>query len=196
MITQRKVSIAIEEAGRAFQTCWESLRIIRAANKESLSADHILEFQPRLAKAIHGLGEMHRAVKSEARETVNRKSFLRPNRFKTRMRILRKYEDALNEAIRVGKAIGDGFAWLFYQGESALLAKHLQHSEITHPPGGIGGRGECRFITDLRVVNGHLVLYHGITSILRLGDVSLVDLKAFKVTGIGELKSDEPGDGT
>ena len=50
--------------------------------------------------------------------------------------------------------------------------------------------GEIQFIRHVPVVAGHLVLYHGITTFLRVGDVSLISLDGTRrVAAIGELKT-------
>src|SRR5690606_30115274 len=48
---------------------------------------------------------------------------------------------------------------------------------------------------NMRSLGGCFLVHHCITSMLRLGDVTLIDLHGFKVAGIGELKShsDQPG---
>jgi hypothetical protein len=85
--------------------------------------------------------------------------------------------------------IGDAFAWLFYHNEREWLSRHEQHQRQKYLPPGLGGRGEIEFIRNAPVFAGYLVLYHGITTYLRLGDVSLIDLAKKRIIGIGELKT-------
>lgn len=100
-----------------------------------------------------------------------------------------EYQNALTEAIKVGRVIGDSFAWIFYQGERNRLQKHFLHEPIFKIPSGIGGRGELAFVKRFGVFNGHLLIYHGITSFLLIGDVSLWNLASNTITAIGELKA-------
>ena len=69
-----------------------------------------------------------------------------------------------------------------------MLRKHLEHPAIRHFPTGIGGRGEVEFIRQARAEK-HFLLHHGITTFLRIGDISFVDLRRRTVSGLGELKS-------
>ena len=54
---------------------------------------------------------------------------------------------------------------------------------------GVGGLGEVEFIKNIQFYDGYFVLHHGITTFLRLGDVSLVDLKKREIVAVGEIKS-------
>jgi hypothetical protein len=110
--------------------------------------------------------------------------------------MLEKYEQVVSEAIKIGKAIGDGFAWLFYSPYSDLIFRHANHPVTKHTPRGIGSEGELAFISNVPAMAGYFVLYHGITSILRIGDVTLIDLKSLEIHGIGDLKSHESSPGT
>ena len=50
------------------------------------------------------------------------------------------------------------------------------------------------FIKNVKGIGRALVIYHGTTNILRLGDFSLIDCKQFKVIGLGELKTSPESD--
>jgi hypothetical protein len=78
---------------------------------------------------------------------------------------------------------------LFYSKSRDLLEQHFHHELVRNIPAGIGGAGEVEFISKMPILNRHLIIYHGTTTFLRLGDVSFVDLETFRVAGIGELKS-------
>lgn len=45
----------------------------------------------------------------------------------------------------------------------------------------------------VRDIKGQFVIYHGVTTFLRLGDISLIDLKTQTVTAIGDLKTISSG---
>jgi hypothetical protein len=49
------------------------------------------------------------------------------------------------------------------------------------------------FIRRVREIKGQFVLYHGMTTFLRLGDITLIDLQTMTVTAIGDLKTKKGG---
>lgn len=65
---------------------------------------------------------------------------------------------------------------------------------VFHTPPGIGGMGELEFIRRVPMIENNLVIYHGITTFLRIGDISLYDLNNHKVVAIGELKTEDIGE--
>jgi len=105
------------------------------------------------------------------------------------MRSLGSYACALDAAIQVGREIGDIFAWFWYQNNRDLLVKHLEREKNGSLPPGIGGAGEVSLIKRYQMLNGDFILYHGITNLLRIGDVSLIDTKTLLVRSIAELKT-------
>ncbi len=112
------------------------------------------------------------------------------------MNHLSKCQEAINNTISIGKSLGDAFAWFFYQKSRHYLIEHIGHEEIFHSPPGIGGAGEMEFVKNVHHINGYLIIYHGTTNILRLGDISLIDLERFEVAGIGEIKSNSTKNST
>ena len=72
---------------------------------------------------------------------------------------------------------------------SEILSKHLKITKPRHLPSGVGGIGEFEFIKGVKSFRNHMVIYHGITNILRFGDVSFLNLENLNVTAIGELKT-------
>jgi hypothetical protein len=107
--------------------------------------------------------------------------------------LIRDYQEALKSTVAVGKTIGDSFAWFFYHKRREYLLEHLKHERIFHTPPGIGGLGELEFIDRFRVFNNHLVIYHGTTTFLRLGDISFIDMNTLEPVAIGELKTEKVG---
>jgi hypothetical protein len=114
--------------------------------------------------------------------------------FKKYLKTLSTYRDAINSVLLIGKCIGDAFVWFFYRSEFNQLKEHLKHERTFHLPNGIGGKGEQEFVNNIRHIQNYFVIYHGITNILRIGDVSLFDLKKFKLVAIGDLKTKLKGD--
>lgn len=187
MITKSRVSKLIDEAETKYRTSWSILRRIR--EREPFSAQDMLGVQPPLAEAILSLSRLHHQIRQDERALINRKARLQSKWFRDRMALLARYREAVSEAIGVGRMIGDSFAWLFYRNESDLLARHLTEQANHFSPPGVGGVGEVAFISRVPLISGLFVLSHAITSFLRLGDVSLINLETWKVQAIGELKS-------
>jgi hypothetical protein len=89
------------------------------------------------------------------------------------------------------QALGNAFAWFFYQHEPLLLKLHGQHQLADSLHADIGGAGEHAILSAVPMIDGAMVLHHGITTILRIGDISLIDLKSFRVKGVGEIKTSQ-----
>lgn len=173
-----------------YNKCWEILATLKTKPDESLQL-----FQATLCKALFDLSNAYRAISQQRKSLIARRHRLSSSWFSKRQRLLAGRQKAIMEASAIGRTMGDSFAWLFYRNDLDLLHQHLKHSETNHIPPGFGGIGEKEFIKRVLRLGEFMVLYHGTTTILRLGDVSLIDLKKFKVAGIGDLKTTptEPG---
>lgn len=82
---------------------------------------------------------------------------------------------------------------VFYRDNREDLDKHFKHEPVGLYVSGIGGRGELEFIKNSLSLDGFYVLYHGITTMLRIGDFSLYDFNR-GIVGLGELKTRKIGD--
>jgi hypothetical protein len=195
MITRSQVKEAINQAESDFSNCWEILASVKKGQFEADSKISLFRFQPTLATAIFDLTHVYRKIEQESRALISQKLRYSQAWFHKRIRFLSKEQKKLNSAIVIGKGIGDAFALFFYQRDSHYISEHLAQPSQIHVPPGIGGAGELEFAKNVSNVQGHFVVYHGITNLLRLGDITLIDLKNFRVAGIGEIKSDcvEPG---
>ncbi len=189
MVTKNEITRLIDKTSNEFVWCWETLVMMKHAKATDDFRERIVNFQARLATPLARIDEMHRSLQSEKRKTVARKAKLSEKAFVKRMKNLEVYEKNLGESRAIGKALGDTFAWFFYINDRSHLTKHFKHPSTGNMPGGVGGRGELEFIRNVKVWNGHLVIYHETTNMLKIGDVSLIDLKTLKLAGIGELKS-------
>jgi len=189
MTTEAEIRAVFDQAQTAFAACWNVLANMRAEESPETFGRELLDFQPRLAEALCDLDRSDRELERGKDELVKQKSQLPQAVFVEEIKRLGRYQEAVAGASRLGKTLGDAFAWFFYQNDLSKLYAHLKHEPITEIPTGTGHRGESAFINSVKLVDGHLVLYHGITTILRHGDVSLVDLNTFRVTALGELKS-------
>src|SRR5262245_27524448 len=157
MPTKRRVKTAIDKAGIAFEACWATLTAVRSKNSDA-TPEQLALFQPRLARAVHDLDQLHRHIKQRHRETISEKKTIYSRTFADRLRQLAFYERVIDETRQVGKTLGDAFAWFFYRREKVLLETHLKRELVKHTPGGVGGRGELLFVENMQVRNGHLML--------------------------------------
>jgi hypothetical protein len=164
--------------------CWALLRPELWEDEAS-----VLRFQPALLEALQKLEREYEAIAAERRRLIARKASLSTAWFNRRQKLLAKRQDILRTLSYVGRAMGDAFAWMFYHDDRDLLEEHAKHERVAHVPTGLGGRGELEFIRNVPGVGGLLVLYHGTTTILRLGDFSLVDPGRLRVIAVGELKT-------
>jgi hypothetical protein len=189
--TRKQVRACVDDAERSYRKCWQTLASLRKAELDGCA---LFDFQPTLASALFKLDDAYRRLVHHRGALIQKKASHSAIRFRHRMRALDQDLKALRTAMRVGRNLGDAFAWTFYQYDQASLERHFNHPANPHTPPGVGGRGELEFIRQTRP-QGFLMLYHGITSFLRIGDVSFFDVSTGRISAIGELKSVlvEPG---
>lgn len=195
MLKRTEIEDCVEHASVAFDECWEFVAKMKLGELLETATMSILHFQPRLATALLGLSDMYSRVSAEQKNWIGRKSRVSLPWFKRRMRYLDSQAEVLRQATLIGKSIGDAFAWYFYQRNRYFLQEHLRQPEQQLVSSGIGGRAEVEMARQLPMFDGKFVLHHVITSILRLGDISLVRLDQLAITTIGELKAGIPKDG-
>lgn len=188
-ITQARIRAAIDDAEPVLLACFDTLARMAHPGGRTGELD-ILGFQPRLLEAISGLERAYRAVRAEEKRLIGRKHAIDAKWFRRRMASLAKYRSALIEIVSIARAIGDGFAWLFYENDRDLIVEHLKLPPQGLLPANLGGVGERLTLENLRAIDGKLLLYHGITTFLRVGDISLIDAATMKVACIGELKTE------
>lgn len=188
MISREDVRVAINEAEVEYLKAWSALEAMRLTDPP-ITADALLSLQSALATGIYKLARTYHDLSAEKRSYIERKEELTDQWFRNRMRLLNDYQEAIHTAISVGKSIGDAFAWFFYHRERKLLLEHGKHPVISIPPIGAGGRGELALAKSAQVINGHLLLHHGITNLLRNGDISVISIPDMEVIAIAEIKT-------
>jgi hypothetical protein len=187
MPSKKYVNAIIESAEDSFLHCLATLRKIKECTAE---AREIIDFQPRLASSLRGLEVLAHEVTRERKKLIEKKQFRPSNLFKRRLFLLDSYLQALKVSAERGRMLGDNFAWLFYCREELLVAEHMKLGPGSPISSGVGGLAEVNFIKEFPLIEGRFfLLYHGITTFLRIGDVSLVDMRTFRLAGLGELKS-------
>ncbi|MEE9913196.1 MAG: hypothetical protein K4571_15900 [Deltaproteobacteria bacterium] len=167
-----------------FQKLWEILSTLKTKPNEAIQL-----FQPMLSDTLFDLSYGYRKISQERMHLISKKHEFSSAWFSKRQKLLASHQEAIVQADAIGRTMGDSFAWLFYMNDLDLLEQHLKHVETNQMPPGFGGLGEKEFVRRVPRIGKLMVLYHGTTSILRLGDVSLIDIKSFRVAGIGELKT-------
>jgi hypothetical protein len=190
MTSRAAVTRALDNADRQFQRCWEQLCVLKGGRTASDVGRIVLEYQPQLYRGLLTLNESYRSIRSEESRLISGKGGLDPRWFAARMDKLKHYRQALQHAIGVGQILGDGFAWIFYERDSDLIDQHLTKPRQLLFPSGIGRIGERAVLEMLQGRLGRqLILYHGLTSFLRLGDITFIDSSTMRVSRIGELKT-------
>jgi hypothetical protein len=183
MVTRADVEMVVNRAEIDFEQCLSTLGALKSGKLSEHVGLPLLQFQPTLANALHQLSSMYRKLSAERDERVQAKRDLVPKWFARRMRFISAQQEILCRA-----------AWFFYQNDGAFLYEHLKEPEQLLIPSGVGGFAELETVRQIPVANGHFLLYHGITSILRLGDFSLVSLSKLKVITVGEIKAGKPSE--
>ena len=190
MFTSRQIECGISEAELQFKACWSKLVALRKSESDKTALlEVVISFQPTLGKALYKVESLYQKVCQEGRELVARRELLTRKEFRRRLHTLNGFKHLLKQCADVGKALGDAYAWCFYQDERELLRKHNDQEPNPHPPTGIGGIGEIEFVTRHPKFGNYIVIAHSTTTFLRLGDVSLIDPVTHRVAAIGELKT-------
>jgi len=192
-----QIKTTINKAEADFEKCFKTLAKVKRYIVQPAQGigEELLDFQKILAERLFSIENTRRTIIREQKKMHTRKKHVSAKWYARRLKTLKNYNAALVQCSNIGKAIGDAFVWLFYAGERKLINEHLKQPPIPPMPIGIGGIGELKFITEAPNIEGHLTIYHGITNLLRLGDVSFVDLKTLKVFAIGEIKTKPTGEG-
>ncbi len=189
-IKQQELKDQFSKAEENFNYCWDLLVDLKESNiKDNDFAIRIISFQDKLVETIFALHKTRERIIAEEKLTIYNKSSYNFQWFEKRLKLLSIYKKGIDQVVNIGKALGDAYAYFFYQNDLHLLEEHLSHQKIVNSAAGIGERGEMEFLKQKKHIDGRLTLYHGITNILRYGDFSFVDLKAHKIIELGELKT-------
>lgn len=187
MVSKQDIRELLDEAEETYTNCFSCLQSLIAPG--SANSDDVLSFQPQLAEQLYKLSKKYNVLASHKRDYIERKGNLNEGWFEQRMRIIGRYQAHVDLAIGIGKSIGDAFAWIFYANKRHYLSEHFEKEKQRYIPLGLGGIGEVEFINKVQNINDQLILYHGITSFLRIGDVSFIGGDGASVKALGEIKS-------
>jgi len=189
-ISSKLIRLKIDKAEAAFLSCWDTLIKWK---QRAPDATKFLNFQSDLADALFMLEETYQQLIQARDQLIASKNKVTQKYFDKRIRTLKSYQEAIRTSMDIGRSMGDAFAWFFYMKSPSLIEEHFKHPAVRHLSTGIGGRGELEFVRNVRL-KGCLILYHGITTFLRIGDISILDVKTHRIVALGELKSQKSGD--
>jgi hypothetical protein len=194
MLKRADILRVVNDAEIIYASCWDFLASMKSGKLLDNDRVSIIKFQFNLATSIHNLSIYYQKLAKEKNGRIQNKANLSSKWFRMRMRFIDSQQTIILYAILIGKSLGDGFAWFFYQNNRQFLLEHIKQPEQVLLPLGIGGAAEIEVAKRVVISDRYFVLYHGNTSILRLGDFSLIDLKTFKVVSVGEIKSGKASD--
>ena len=191
IITKEFVKEKISSAETTLDECFEMLLDFKHGRGDL--GDILANFQPKLAECLYQLMQFYHELQKEKKHLISQKEKYSKQEFSTMMANNASFSKVVSQTIEIGKNIGDAYVWFFFRDNRSELDKHFQHNTTGLYVGGIGGLGELEFIKNAPTLNGLYVLYHGITTMLRIGDFSLYD-GTHGIVGVGELKTKPAGD--
>ena len=189
-ITKKNIIQAFTKAETTLEFCWGLLVDLKENSiTENDFTIRFITFQEKLAGTVFNLQSLRDKIIKEEKKYIKNKNQYNLEWFKAKMRQLSDFKKGIDYVVNISKAIGDAYAYFFYQNDLELLAEHLSHQRIVNHTAGNGERGELEFTKNIKHIEGQFTLFHGITNILRYGDFSFIDLISLRVTQIGELKT-------
>lgn len=172
---------------------WEVLIKFKNLGKDSdlkPSAEDGLNFQYRLARILFSISQRHLIISrrlnyvNKHQREIGHSEWLKQ---KSELGVLLNY---LNFLMVLVRSFGDAFVYIFYGNDREYLNVQLEaNPQSLLIPQSVGGMGELEFVRKFKSLGGELVIYHGITNILRIGDASLFSLEEKKVSAVIELKT-------
>jgi hypothetical protein len=188
-VSAREIFAVIDASEAELRWCQQIVGSMMMGTVGTVTGEDIVGFQIRLYEAIAKLEKAYRITKQEEKRLIREKRRFKPEWFRHRMAKLAIYIGYLNEVLSIARAIGDGYAWFFYERDPQLIDEHLQLQQQKLLPPAQGALGEKLTLERMQGFDEKFLLYHGITTFLRMGDISLIDLEKMRVTCVGELKT-------
>ena len=191
---KKETEVLLTKAEKVFDSSWEVLIKMKRQNFDKGEEISLIEFQSHLANILFSIEKFRNKIIKEEKRIIKNKKQYDNDWFVQRLKSLKNYKQSLEIVTSIGKAIGDAFAYWFYRWDLDLLEEHKEHQLIKSFPTGIGGIGEIEFTEKIKLLDKNkLVIYHGTTNILRIGDISLFDLEKMQIVALGELKTEKIG---
>ncbi|MBK6833531.1 MAG: hypothetical protein IPG89_04350 [Bacteroidetes bacterium] len=178
---------------KELHSLWDILAKIKTKKINEVSPEEMMNFQYRLVKVLNEFSRYYDILSNTRKSLEKHKKKIGFKEFLKQKKEVNELISFVNFQLVVCRSLGDAFVYTFYALDREYLNKHLeQQPQSLILPKGIGGLGEMEFVKNFKIIDGHLVLYHGITNILRIGDFTLFNIKTAKVAAVGELKSGKP----
>jgi hypothetical protein len=188
--TEKRIRALIDSVEPKYQDFWRRVVSFKAGEYENDLLNDLMHFQDDLASCLFAISEEYLKTTKQRKSLMRNSKKLPHAEVQSQKKDFDKCLDALKGLIYMGKSIGDAYAWFFYYHDREMLNKHLEAQEQLLPPvGKLGGMGELSFVKNVKMLNGYITVYHGITNILRIGDVSLIDSKTLKLVALAEIKT-------
>jgi hypothetical protein len=195
LTSKKKINELLNRTINKYDQLWMILLTLKRQVNRKITSNDLIEFQVELGKTLYFLTKKYKLIVNEKRNIIHNKNRYKSGWFKNRLKALSLYQGLINKYILIGKSLGDSFCWLFYFNDKRMVKKHLQRPEQFYFPTGIGGIAEVEYISKIHAMKNHFTLLHGNTNILRIGDFSFINLKTFKLSALGEIKSKEEKSG-
>lgn len=181
------------EIEKELHSLWDVLATFKQVKEGKFNAEEVVHFQYRLVQVLHKVSQYYNLLSNTRKAVRKHQKKLGAKEYYKQNTELNSLIEFVNLLLVISRSLGDAFAFTFYSLDREYLNKHLaREPESLVLPAGVGGQGEIEFVKNFKMIDGNLVLYHGITNILRIGDFSLFNLHEKKVTAVGELKSGRP----
>lgn len=192
MITNRDVVEALETANARLISLWPTLSALTGEQAKKDGIENVAEFQLQLFDTIAELEQTYRIIVQEEKKRTENRGQYSPRWFRCRMRTLKRRKSHVAEMLSVCRSFGDMFAWWFYENDREMIAQHQSKQRQKLLPPGAGRAGERATLENMQVIDGKLLLHHGITDFLRIGDFSVIDLASRRCVGLVEAKTSKP----
>ncbi|OIR12663.1 hypothetical protein GALL_57300 [mine drainage metagenome] len=192
-VTKKNICETIDTIQGEYSLLFDNLILLKNFKSQKFNAQMIFEFQYKLGCSLFQLASIRNQIILEEKKLIAKKGKVEIKWFISKMQLFKKFKNGIDNCITIGKSLGDAFVWHFYQFNLPELFKNLEHEEIKIFPIGAGGIGELKFIQKYFAFNNHFVILHGISNLLRIGDISFISMKDFRLTSIGEIKTKKMG---
>jgi hypothetical protein len=189
----RYIKSFINSAEKELDKLWsvlESLKTYSTTKTDKNSAfEHVADFQVELAKVLFKVEHEYQFnAKTHMLLKRSRRTYKTYGEYRALDVQCKQIKEVLDAMISFGRSLGDAFAWPFYSKEQDVLMSHYRQ-QPSRMAVTTGGWCELEFIKTRRFINDQIVIYHNITNMLRIGDVSMWGGPNKALTGIGEIKS-------
>lgn len=182
MINMNKIKKIINSAETDLNECYDYLLLLKSKTFNGLE-----NFQPKLADTLYCLSDSYEKLKSETK-LYNTQKILGNKQISENQ----LYLNAIKKLIKIGKNMGDIFAWYFYKDNPNKIKEHLKHQGTGIFTPRLGGIGEVEFLKRFQFVGGCLLILHANTSMLRIADFSIFS-PTNGIIGTVEIKTKKTG---